>query len=308
METDNTKAFNNPLPNANANANASSSSASSSSSSSSPGAASNEASGSSTAMENSNLNSTAIPTATTSQQPTATFKNYTISHYPTPNHTPTPINNNSITPQVNDRRSSIGAELSLKDFNGVPYLSRDFVVRRISEGETGRLKEELKCEACGKGYKHITSLAKHLWEHTPEWQMTKKFSISKHQQVQLLEAASILCSLCETTEQQQQQQQVQQQQQQPSYLADSLLSSPPPPSTITRQPKVRRKSNKNDKAAIKSIKERNKSFSIEDKLLLGNRKMSGSWKPPMGFSRRGSLIGSLIKEEDSQVIMDSDDE
>ncbi|KAG7813722.1 hypothetical protein KL921_001268 [Ogataea angusta] len=79
----------------------------------------------------------------------------------------------------------------------VPMLSREFVVRRISEGETGRLKEELKCEACGKGYKHISSLAKHLWEHTPEWNMTKKLLISKHQQVQLLEAASILCSMTE---------------------------------------------------------------------------------------------------------------
>lgn len=79
----------------------------------------------------------------------------------------------------------------------IPMLSREFVVRRISEGESGRLKEELKCEACGKGYKHITSLAKHLWEHTPEWQRTKKLSISKHQQVQLLEAASILCSMNE---------------------------------------------------------------------------------------------------------------
>ncbi|ODQ79702.1 hypothetical protein BABINDRAFT_175878 [Babjeviella inositovora NRRL Y-12698] len=77
----------------------------------------------------------------------------------------------------------------------VPLLSRDFVVRRISEGESGRLKEELKCEACGKGYKHISSLAKHLWEHTPEWNVTKKLLISKHQQVQLLEAASILVAM-----------------------------------------------------------------------------------------------------------------
>ncbi|CDK25137.1 unnamed protein product [Kuraishia capsulata CBS 1993] len=82
--------------------------------------------------------------------------------------------------------------------SSVPLLSREFVVRRISEGETGRLKEELKCEACGKGYKHISSLAKHLWEHTPEWNVTKKLLISKHQQVQLLEAASILCSMNET--------------------------------------------------------------------------------------------------------------
>lgn len=81
--------------------------------------------------------------------------------------------------------------------NSVPSLSREFVVRRISEGESGRLKEELKCEACGKGYKHISSLAKHLWEHTPEWNVTKKLLISKHQQVQLLEAASILVGMNE---------------------------------------------------------------------------------------------------------------
>lgn len=77
----------------------------------------------------------------------------------------------------------------------LPKLSREFVVRRISEGETGRVKEELRCEACGKGYKHISSLAKHLWEHTPEWNVTKKLLISKHQQVQLLEAASILVGM-----------------------------------------------------------------------------------------------------------------
>lgn len=81
-----------------------------------------------------------------------------------------------------------------------PILSREFVVRRISEGETGRLKEQLKCEACGKGYKHISSLAKHLWEHTPEWNVTKKLLISKHQLVQLLEAASILVGMNENLE------------------------------------------------------------------------------------------------------------
>lgn len=81
-----------------------------------------------------------------------------------------------------------------------PILSREFVVRRISEGETGRLKEKLKCEACGKGYKHISSLAKHLWEHTPEWNVTKKLLISKHQLVQLLEAASILVGMNENAD------------------------------------------------------------------------------------------------------------
>jgi hypothetical protein len=82
----------------------------------------------------------------------------------------------------------------------IPQLSRKFVARRISEGETGRLKEELKCQACGKGYKHVSSLAKHLWEHTPEWNVTSKLLISKHQQVQLLEAASILVSMNEEDE------------------------------------------------------------------------------------------------------------
>ena len=33
------------------------------------------------------------------------------------------------------------------------------------------------------------------WEHTPEWQFTSKLLISKHQQVQLLEAASVLVAM-----------------------------------------------------------------------------------------------------------------
>jgi hypothetical protein len=33
------------------------------------------------------------------------------------------------------------------------------------------------------------------WEHTPEWQYTSKLLISKHQQVQLLEAASVLLAM-----------------------------------------------------------------------------------------------------------------
>ncbi|KAL1296997.1 hypothetical protein AAFC00_004593 [Neodothiora populina] len=54
---------------------------------------------------------------------------------------------------------------------------------------------DLKCETCGKGYKHSSCLTKHLWEHTPEWQLTSKLLISKHQQVQLLEAASVLMAM-----------------------------------------------------------------------------------------------------------------
>lgn len=97
---------------------------------------------------------------------------------------------------VNSHHSHTGVSTSSNQKQkAYPQLSRKFVARRISEGETGRLKEELKCQACGKGYKHVSSLAKHLWEHTPEWNVTSKLLISKHQQVQLLEAASILVSM-----------------------------------------------------------------------------------------------------------------
>ncbi|KAL8704211.1 MAG: hypothetical protein Q9201_002629 [Fulgogasparrea decipioides] len=62
--------------------------------------------------------------------------------------------------------------------------------RRASEGahlsksEGKKASGELRCEKCGKG-----------WEHTPEWSYTSKLLISKHQQVQLLEAASVLVGM-----------------------------------------------------------------------------------------------------------------
>ncbi|KAF2463298.1 uncharacterized protein BDR25DRAFT_246127 [Lindgomyces ingoldianus] len=67
---------------------------------------------------------------------------------------------------------------------------------RLAKGEGKRTSgSELRCEKCGKGYKHSSCLTKHLWEHTPEWQYTSKLLISKHQQVQLLEAASVLVAM-----------------------------------------------------------------------------------------------------------------
>ncbi|KXX76942.1 hypothetical protein MMYC01_206142 [Madurella mycetomatis] len=79
-------------------------------------------------------------------------------------------------------------------------------VRRASDGqplvkEGGRKsnRPELRCEKCGKGYKHSSCLTKHLWEHTPEWSYTSKLLISKHQQVQLLEAASVLVAMNNST-------------------------------------------------------------------------------------------------------------
>ncbi|KAI5465553.1 hypothetical protein BGZ63DRAFT_373926 [Mariannaea sp. PMI_226] len=73
--------------------------------------------------------------------------------------------------------------------------------RRASDGQS-LVKEgkksnrvEVRCDKCGKGYKHSSCLTKHLWEHTPEWSLTSKLLISKHQQVQLLEAASVLVAM-----------------------------------------------------------------------------------------------------------------
>ncbi|KAH8716128.1 hypothetical protein HC256_004908 [Beauveria bassiana] len=73
--------------------------------------------------------------------------------------------------------------------------------RRASDGQPltkdGKKSNrvEIRCETCGKGYKHSSCLTKHLWEHTPEWSLTSKLLISKHQQVQLLEAASVLLAM-----------------------------------------------------------------------------------------------------------------
>lgn len=66
--------------------------------------------------------------------------------------------------------------------------------RRINEVILGGMK----CEHCGKGYKHISCLTKHRWEHTIYF--NPKLSISKHQQVQLLEAASILVQMNQSPE------------------------------------------------------------------------------------------------------------
>ena len=78
--------------------------------------------------------------------------------------------------------------------------------RRASDGQPlsgkdGRKssRAELRCDQCGKGYKHSSCLTKHLWEHTPEWSYTSKLLISKHQQVQLLEAASVLVAMNTTS-------------------------------------------------------------------------------------------------------------
>ncbi|PWN52004.1 hypothetical protein IE53DRAFT_367584 [Violaceomyces palustris] len=81
--------------------------------------------------------------------------------------------------------------------------------RRSSVSSTGTVNEDEerersiaqsnqllhKCESCAKVYRHPSCLVKHRWEHTVYWKEASKFLMSKHQQVQLLEAAAILVGM-----------------------------------------------------------------------------------------------------------------
>jgi predicted amidophosphoribosyltransferase len=54
-----------------------------------------------------------------------------------------------------------------------------------------------QCGQCGKSYKHKTCLSKHLWEHSEHWETVMQVlpTASKHQVVQMMEAAHILLSM-----------------------------------------------------------------------------------------------------------------
>lgn len=61
-------------------------------------------------------------------------------------------------------------------------------------GQSLRRKQFL-CKKCGKTYKHRNCLIKHNWEHHEHWAGTKRWCQTKHQQVQLLEAAHVLSEI-----------------------------------------------------------------------------------------------------------------
>ncbi|OWT38170.1 hypothetical protein C362_04036 [Cryptococcus neoformans Bt1] len=70
-----------------------------------------------------------------------------------------------------------------------------------SGGVKGRRKGMVfKCETCNKEYRHPSCLVKHRWEHSPHWKEPTALSMSKHQQVQMLEAAAILAHLDPTSQ------------------------------------------------------------------------------------------------------------
>ncbi|KAI9591489.1 hypothetical protein BDF19DRAFT_426244 [Syncephalis fuscata] len=51
------------------------------------------------------------------------------------------------------------------------------------------------CPDCGKLYKHPGCLGKHRWEHHEHWSSVSRLLLTKHQQVQLMEAAQILITI-----------------------------------------------------------------------------------------------------------------
>ncbi|KAJ7143759.1 hypothetical protein C8R44DRAFT_139692 [Mycena epipterygia] len=81
----------------------------------------------------------------------------------------------------------------------------------ITHTPSGRKKRGVdhKCESCSKIYRHPSCLIKHRWEHTPHWRTLSSLPhpaaggggvLSKHAQVQLLEAAAILSHLSPDSE------------------------------------------------------------------------------------------------------------
>ncbi|KAF9545200.1 hypothetical protein EC957_011179 [Mortierella hygrophila] len=66
------------------------------------------------------------------------------------------------------------------------------------QAQDGDHSDVHKCMDCGKVYKHPNCLWKHRWLHSQYWKSATKFLLSKHQQVQLMEAAAILLGMDES--------------------------------------------------------------------------------------------------------------
>ncbi|SNX87833.1 uncharacterized protein MEPE_06544 [Melanopsichium pennsylvanicum] len=74
-------------------------------------------------------------------------------------------------------------------------VSSTGTVGEDDDSKSGKHEQLHRCESCAKVYRHPSCLIKHRWEHTVYWKEASKFLMSKHQQVQLLEAAAILVGM-----------------------------------------------------------------------------------------------------------------
>ncbi|KAI7858942.1 hypothetical protein BDC45DRAFT_497938 [Circinella umbellata] len=121
------------------------------------------------------------PTATAAATGGRTIRNNNINH-----------NNNNSNNVIRHKFFETTVSTSLP----INYYSNCGPIRKSPASMMGNAHRALhRCDDCGKVYKHPSCLAKHRWEHSDEWELTSKLLLTKHQQVQMLEAAAILVSL-----------------------------------------------------------------------------------------------------------------
>ncbi|MBW0497624.1 hypothetical protein O181_037339 [Austropuccinia psidii MF-1] len=127
----------------------------------------------------------------------------------------TPITNKSLNlKKINSPTTptQLTKHYSLNRFHSSPSFRRSFHYQRLhhrfpqsnsfnfishhlsSKRDQNKHLGLFKCEKCYKVYRHPQCLIKHRWEHTSYWADASKLMLSKHQQVQLLEAAAILAA------------------------------------------------------------------------------------------------------------------
>ncbi|CEP11575.1 hypothetical protein [Parasitella parasitica] len=125
-------------------------------------------------------------------------ENYTIDHskpdaikheqYTLKSHKDDRVNS-STTPSLSPFSLKRSISSSDEDTSDIEYATP------VAKRKKPTLSDTHGCSECGKLYKHLKSLIKHQWEHSEYWEASSKLSLTKHQQVQLLEAASILTSM-----------------------------------------------------------------------------------------------------------------
>ncbi|KAJ2020597.1 hypothetical protein GGI14_000745 [Coemansia sp. S680] len=97
------------------------------------------------------------------------------------------VNHSAARGPLHTRRGSLGRYSS-----GSPELGSVSPGAR-SSSSPGRMS--CVCGVCGKRYKHRSCLHKHLWEHHDAWETCLKYNLTKHQQVQMMEAAQVLVDM-----------------------------------------------------------------------------------------------------------------
>ncbi|KAI9343011.1 hypothetical protein BD770DRAFT_398423 [Pilaira anomala] len=144
-----------------------------------------ESSQTSIAVERRNSLQTVFNDMTIKDYSTSLPENYTIDHSTIKRNIHTPIAIATATAAATGGLTIRNRRQSEANIGG----------RRKSRGLSESFNGQYRCNDCGKSYKHPNCLQKHRWEHSEEWEVTKKLSLTKHQQVQMLEAAAILIGM-----------------------------------------------------------------------------------------------------------------